>query len=563
MFKPFSTPPYLPGKNFLIAFFLFCFISCNNDYVHIGEKEIVEKPEDINIKAEEVIQGTLKDLVQNNKDISDSIKLKNGIIVQDLYEKNQFQPIWSAEGRFSDWGDSLFFLMDSVRNYGLFPQDYYYSQLCQLKKELIEDTSRQNKMDAVKWAYSDLLLTSAFVQIVTDLTKGRLLPDSILQKDTLLRPVFYSDQLNLIKRQSISEFTAGLEPISQPYKNLKSNLRQFLEKANFKEYLPVKAKDSTQIPGLVYKRLLQEDSLKIKEKPSPDSIAIAGAIKKYQKKKGLKADGKITPGLINRLNDTDRERFIRIAITLDKLKILQPLPQQYIWVNIPSFYLQVRDSDSVVLTSRVVVGKPETKTPSITSSITDMITYPKWHIPESIIKKDILPGLKRDPGYTLSKGYTLTDEEGNEIDPYTVKWSKFKESIPYRVVQGSGDENALGVMKFNFPNKYAVYLHDTNQRYLFSKTSRALSHGCVRVQAWQELTHFILRNDSLYSEKAIPIDTVNNWLALKEKHVIPVRKKVPLFIRYLTCEAKEDKIVFYEDVYGEDRRIRETIFSDK
>jgi murein L,D-transpeptidase YcbB/YkuD len=274
-------------------------------------------------------------------------------------------------------------------------------------------------------------------------------------------------------------------------------------------------------------------------------------------------NGKISSALVNKLNDTDKEKFIRIAITLDKFKILEPLPEQYIWVNIPSYYLQVKDSDSVILTSRVVVGKPETKTPIITSAITDMITYPKWHIPESIIKKDILPGLKKDPGYTLGKGYTLTDNEGNEIDPYTVSWAKFKEGIPYRVIQGSGDENALGVMKFNFPNKHAVYLHDTNQRYLFSKSSRALSHGCVRVQAWQELTNFILRNDSVYSEKAIPVDSVNNWLALKEKHVIPVRKKVPLFIRYFTCEGKDDKIVFYEDVYGEDRRIREKAFSDK
>jgi murein L,D-transpeptidase YcbB/YkuD len=149
------------------------------------------------------------------------------------------------------------------------------------------------------------------------------------------------------------------------------------------------------------------------------------------------------------------------------------------------------------------------------------------------------------------------------VDPYTIDWSKFRESIPYNVVQGSGDENALGVMKFNFPNKFSVYLHDTNQRYLFSKSSRALSHGCVRVQAWQELSNFILKNDSLYSEKAVPSDSVSTWLALKEKHVIPVRKKIPLFIRYLSCEAKDDTVVFYEDVYGEDRRIREKIFSDK
>ena len=489
--------------------------------------------------------------------------LKTLLLVYHLYNEHSFQPLWSEEGRFTNWGDSLFFFLDSVQNYGLFSQDYYHTKLEEFRKELAFDTSKENKLDAAKWAYSDLLLTSAFVQIVKDLAKGRLLPDSILAKDTLLTPAFYTAQFDLFKKTPIAEFTSQLEPQHTEYKKLKLGLQQFLANANFKEYTVIKTEDSTLLPALVYKRIGEEDTTQLSQKEPPDSVTIATAIKKYQKKNGLKVNGKISADLVNKLNDTDKEKFIRIAITLDKFKMLAPLPEQYIWVNIPAFYLQVKDSDTVVLTSRIVVGKPETKTPVITSAITDMITYPKWHIPESIIKKDILPGLKKDPGYTLSKGYTLIDKDGNEIDPYTVSWAKYKEGIPYSVVQGSGDENALGVMKFNFPNKHAVYLHDTNQRYLFSKSSRALSHGCVRVQAWKELTNFILRNDSAYSEKAIPVDSVNNWLALKEKHVIPVRKKVPLFIRYFTCEAKDDKVVFYEDVYGEDRRIREKTFSDK
>ncbi len=543
---------------FLVLFFASC-----KERARIDEKEIVAKPEDIAVKAEEMIQGTLKDILQNNRNISDSVQLKNAPAVYHLYNEHSFQPLWSEEARFTNWGDSLFFFLDSVKNYGLFPQDYYHTKLEELRKELAFDTSKENKLDAAKWAYSDLLLTSAFVQIVKDLSKGRLLPDSILAKDSLLTPAFYKAQFDLFKKTPIAEFTSQLEPQHTEYKKLKQGLQQFLVTANFKEYTLIKTEDSTLLPALVYKRIGEEDTTKLSQKESPDSITIAAAIKKYQKKNGLKVNGKISADLANKLNDTDKEKFIRIAITLDKFKMLAPLPEQYIWVNIPAFYLQVKDSDMVVLTSKIVVGKPETKTPIITSAITDMITYPKWHIPESIIKKDILPGLKKDPGYTLSKGYTLIDNEGNEIDPYTVSWAKYKEGIPYRVVQGSGDENALGVMKFNFPNKHAVYLHDTNQRYLFSKSSRALSHGCVRVQAWKELTNFILRNDSAYSEKAIPVDSVNNWLALKEKHVIPVRKKVPLFIRYFTCEAKDDKIVFYEDVYGEDRRIREKTFSDK
>ena len=107
------------------------------------------------------------------------------------------------------------------------------------------------------------------------------------------------------------------------------------------------------------------------------------------------------------------------------------------------------------------------------------------------------------------------------------------------------------VLKFNFPNKYAVYLHDTNQRYLFGKDKRALSHGCVRVEAWEELAAYILQRDSA-STNAVPLDSMLTWLALKEKHLIPVRKRLPLFIRYFTCEVRDAKLLFYDDVYDEE-----------
>jgi murein L,D-transpeptidase YcbB/YkuD len=340
-------------------------------------------------------------------------------------------------------------------------------------------------------------------------------------------------------------------------------LQEFLPKAHFKEFTLIATDDSTQIPALLYKRLSEEDSTLLPQE-RPDSSQVSKAIKRYQKKKSIKTDGKITAALVDKLNSSDYEKFIRIAINMDRYKLLPPLPQQYIFVNIPSFYLRLIQSDTVVLKSRVVVGKPTTRTPIITSVINNMITYPKWTIPESIIKKEILPGLQKDPSYTMRKGYSIVDEDGNEIDPFTIKWGKYKEGIPYNVVQGSGDDNALGVLKFNFPNKYSVYLHDTNQRYLFSNKKRALSHGCVRVQAWDELAKFILRNDSLNAAHPIPTDSLETWLATKQKKYIPVRKPIPLFIRYFTCDVNsEGKLVFYEDIYEEDMRIQETMFANK
>jgi murein L,D-transpeptidase YcbB/YkuD len=132
-------------------------------------------------------------------------------------------------------------------------------------------------------------------------------------------------------------------------------------------------------------------------------------------------------------------------------------------------------------------------------------------------------------------------------------------------VQGSGDANALGILKFNFPNKYAVYLHDTNQRYLFGQTIRSLSHGCVRVQEWQKLAYYIIRNDRVQpaTNKLAMIDSMDTWIERKEKHSIPVKSKLPVYIRYFTCEGKPGGITFYDDIYGEDKRLRERYFALK
>ena len=547
-----------------IAVFLVGAVSCNEPHAVVTEKEIVETPEEINARAEAVIEGTLRDILQNNKALPDSFKIRNAGVLQFLYDRKSFQPIWSSKGAFTSKADSLFRFLDSCRLFGLFPEDYHLSKLASLKMQLVGDTSaKEKKLDASLWAYSDMLLSSAFVQIVKDLKVGRLLPDSIIMKDTSLRSEFFQQQLELFGQVGSTSFASTLEPVHRDYHRLKQSLQTFLAKADFKPFTFVSAKDSVKLRALLYKRLAEEDSL-LSPKAPPDSLQLSFAIRSYQKRKELKVDGKMTTGLINRLNNTDAEKFIRIAINLDRYKQLQALPEQYIWVNLPGFYLQLRNHDSVALYSKVVVGKPTTKTPIITSAVSDMITYPKWHIPESIIKKEILPGLKKDPGYTLRKGYTLVDKDGNEVDPYSVDWKKYREGIPYRVIQGSGDDNALGVLKFNFPNDFSVYLHDTNQRYLFSKTSRALSHGCVRVQAWNELAKYILRNDSLYTPKAVPVDSLQSWLAQKKKQYIPVRKPIPLFIRYFTADSgKEGDVVFYEDIYGEDKRIREKLFTNK
>jgi murein L,D-transpeptidase YcbB/YkuD len=251
---------------------------------------------------------------------------------------------------------------------------------------------------------------------------------------------------------------------------------------------------------------------------------------------------------------------------MDKYKMLpEKMPSKYIWVNLPSFQMQLMEDDTVKISSKIICGKPKTRTPLLTSNISELITYPQWVPPPSIIMKEILPAVKKNPGYLARKGFSLLDSKGEEVDPYSVDWSKYNKGIPYRVVQGSGDDNALGILKFVFSNKYSVYLHDTNQRYLFGQTTRTLSHGCVRVQEWEKLAFYILRNDSINSGGGVyaKADSMRSWLQKKQKHSIPIKNKIPVFIRYITCEGREGGIVFYDDIYENDKMLRGKYFASK
>ena len=243
------------------------------------------------------------------------------------------------------------------------------------------------------------------------------------------------------------------------------------------------------------------------------------------------------------------------------------MPEKYIWVNIPGYYLQVWDNDTLALESKVIVGKPETRTPLLTSKITDMVTFPTWTVPNSIIVKQYLPKLKNNSNYLSRLGLRLVNGKGETISGGSVNWTRYSKGIPYRVMQGSGNDNALGVYKFNFDNPYAVYLHDTNQRYLFKNASRALSHGCVRVQEWEKLAFYINRNDSLNLRQGDTLkyttDSIKNWIAQKEMKRLVVKQQIPLYIRYFSCEGKGGKINFFDDIYGEDKILREKYFDKK
>jgi L,D-transpeptidase YcbB len=535
------------------------------------EHEIVVSPEELNKKVTELIRGSIDYALANDGKIDDSVKLALLSPLKKIYEPAQYATSWNPGQQWKPVSDSMLELVRSAQYYGLFPEDYHGAALESLYTKLVADTTdKTDKKDAVLWAKADLLLTDAFMHIVKDVKLGRLPQDSVsLRKDSVLFDEFYVEKLQgLLKQQgSLAALIAGLEPQHQGYKELKAGIRAFLDSADYqKVYTRVPSPKDPGFSAALESRMREGGFLT--DSLPPDSLQMANAIKRFQLHTGITDDGKAGDGTVRMLNFTDKDRFVSLAINMDRYKMLpEQMPERYIWVNLPGFYMKLLNKDSLEITSKVICGKPITRTPLLNSSISNLVTYPQWTIPNSIIVKEILPALKRNTGYLAKKGYSLINSRGDEVSADSVDWSKYSKGIPFNVVQGSGDENALGILKFNFPNKYAVYLHDTNQRYLFAKTMRALSHGCVRVQQWEELAYNIVRYDNdteQYIDTPSPKeDSMSAWLQRKEKHSIGVKNRLPVFIRYFTADGKDGKVVFYDDIYGEDKFVRAKYFAGK
>ncbi|MBE7173324.1 MAG: L,D-transpeptidase family protein [Williamsia sp.] len=543
-------------------FSLFLFVcSCKNSGKP-PEKDIVSNEEQLDERVSKDLKKTLDYAEKNHAQINDSTTLASFRLVNAVYDERKYQSIWSQKDGFESMADSLYLVVEHAKEWGLFPEDYHYKSLQGVWSRLKKDSASQK--DAALWTKADVLLTEAYFTIARHLKLGRLSPDSVtLKKDSIYNDAFFIKNFNeATSKSTVINTLQNLEPKYPGYQRIKSGIKSFLDSANFKPYTYIiyPYKDSLQFITSLRKRLA-EDGFLPNGATTMDSATLAGGIQSYQRNKNLTATGKITESLIRVLNNTDWEKFKTVAVTLDRYKLLpDTIPATYVLVNLPAYTLYVYDEDTLALQSRVIVGSPRTKTPLLNSAISNFITYPQWTVPYSIIFKEMLPRIQRNISYLERQNLMVVNGSDEVVDPYKIDWSKLNSKhFPYLIRQREGDDNSLGVIKFNFRNKYSVYLHDTNVRWQFNRAARAISHGCVRVERWEELSHFLVRADTV----RFPPDTLRAWMSRQEKHMVTGFPKVPLFIRYLTTDGKDGKLVFYSDIYGYDRQLKEKYFSGK
>ncbi|HTB25316.1 MAG TPA: L,D-transpeptidase family protein [Puia sp.] len=540
----------------------FIFIQCRNNSDRIPEKHIVVNPVKLVESTAEDIHHTLEFLKAHQSKLNDTVDISFTSLIDSLYSANQYLPIWLRGNSTIPEGNSFINLIQNSRLWGLFPNDYHYYMLAFIDRAFTLDTNAAR--NAALWARKDLLLTDAFFLMAKHLKQGRIPYDSVtLRTDTVLTDSFYSGVLNqALQSGNVSQILHNLEPRWKGYDSLKAYIGAFLDSASFAPYtyLPYPYTDSVSFFHLLQKRLVETGNLS-DTVPPMSSGKFRSAIIRFQKKYEYKVTGYTSNSLVDRLNNTDLEKFKRIAVTLDRYKQLpDSLPLTYVWVNLPGYNLRVIDHDTVVFASKIIVGGPLTRSPVLTGEISNFITMPQWTVPFSIIFKEMLPNIIKDSNFLKKENLMVVDDNDSVLDPHTINWKRLnKKNFPYQIKQREGDDNSLGVIKFNFRNKYSVYLHDTNVRWRFGNSYRAISHGCVRVKEWDKLANYLVRNDSL----RIPPDTIKAYIARGEKHMFSGFHKLPLYIRYYTCEGKNGKIVFYEDIYDEDRTLIQKYFANK
>jgi L,D-transpeptidase YcbB len=322
--------------------------------------------------------------------------------------------------------------------------------------------------------------------------------------------------------------------------------------------IPADAKFALGVQGpsddLLRQRLLISGDLAPDKASGAHDEIVAEAVKRFQLRHGLAATGTVTPRTLAALNVPVQKRVRQLEASLERLANMNfGFGKRYVVVNLPAAFAEAVEDDHVVRRYRVIVGKTEKPSPTLTAEITSVNLNPTWTVPSSIAKTEISAHMRKDPGYLARMHMDVLDAHDAQIDPHSVDWSGAR-TPNFTVRQQSGTWNALGAVKIDMPNPYSVYMHDTNQRNLFSDDYRFDSHGCSRVDNVRDLAAWLLQEEMPKWNRA----AIDAAIATGQREDIALPKKVPVAWIYLTAWMTRDQTVqFRNDIYDQDEQLLE------
>ena len=474
----------------------------------------------------------------------------------EFYEENNFKPIWVGRDRSSRERSSYFFkeLKKNASKHALPTLRYDAIYL---------NNQFRNARTATELGLVEALLTSKFLEYSSNIQTGILKPASVDKE--IVRKIPYrsvGDYLKTFLSVTPREFFKGLHPQSKQYSTLlteKNRLEKIISQGGWSSELPMELLRPGDIGNevvLLRNALIKRGYLKSNFSEIYDGN-LRRAVQLFQLRHGLAPDGIAGPATFSEIGRTAEERLASVIVALERERWTNfDLGSRHVIVNLPDFSTKLFEDGALIFETRNVIGTPvdEQRTPEFSDVIEHIITNPTWNVPKSITLKEYLPEMQEDP---LAHDYLELVDLDREIVPRSfVDFNEYdEETFPYDLKQMPSITNALGLVKFMFPNQYSIYLHDTPSKPLFDLEVRAFSHGCIRLQKPFEFAYELLK-----PQTSDPKAQFQEAIGTGEETVVYLRKPVQVHLIYRTAFVDELGVINYRrDIYGRDAAIYEAL----
>lgn len=529
-------------------------IRCNHNNT---SKEVTSNVILVKSNSNFKIDSTFLEVFYRDHLTSDSIQKET----TNFYRRRHYTLAWFNKSGMN-YAVSIFHNQLQNYQYNFADSSFYNKDLDSLILEAKRDEptflSQQNKFQKL-----DLLLTTSFFKYAKKAYGGQAKNLSNLEWFIPRQNKNYQstlDSLILLTNEANEQI-----PVNDAYFLLKKELKKYrnIEKAGglpfvflSKHKLHIGNSDSTLLTAKRYFYLMGD--LQNNDQTIAFTNSLLKAIKNFQQRMGLEINGCIDSITAIELNKPISLRIKQIVINMERLRWLPVnMEKEYLFINIPEFKLHLFENGKQVWNTNIIVGKSATQTTIFKGNISSIILNPHWGIPASMAKNEIVPHIKRNSNY-LSKNNIEVYSGNRIVNPSTINWNKYKENIPFTFKQKPGINNALGKIKFIFPNEYDIYLHDTPSKQLFGDTKRDFSHGCIRVEYPKTLALYLLKNNKVWTTKRI-----NKILLTNKETSIRIAPFVPIYIVYFTAWVdSEGKLNFRNDIYNLDSKVAKEIFEE-